>query len=288
MAKSDSKPLNDALAKLTANRKAATKKEAAKPAPQMALELWPDRVRAVPNAVLRGALFSINRTRTSSQKRELIASLEGQEIRILGVRLNQTDLDVWEMLLHLGREQPLGSRVEFSAHALLKALGRSASGRDHEVLKEEISRLAGTLIEITWTADKKTYGGSLVSEFFRDEATQRYVVVFNENMLSLYEGGYSHIDWEQRKALGSNSLAKWLHGFYATHAAPHPYRVTTLRNLCGSTAPLPQFRQMLKLALIRLEKTGAIEGWEIGDDNLVRVVKIPTSSQRKHLAKLRK
>ncbi|WP_081612071.1 plasmid replication initiator TrfA [Janthinobacterium sp. CG3] len=288
MAKSDFKPLSDALAKLNANRKTVAKKEPARPPPQMSLELWPDSVRGVPNAVLRGAVFSVSQIRTSSKKRELIASVEGQEIRFLGVRFNQTDLDVWEMLLHLGRQQPLGNRVEFSAHSLLKALGRGTSGKHHEELKEEIARLTSGLIEITWTADKRTYGGSLVTDFFRDEATQRYVVIFNQKMLGLYEGGYSHIDWEQRQALGKNSLAKWLHGFYATHAVPHPYRVETIRNLCGSTAALPQFRQKLKLALAQLEKIGAITAWEIGDDDLVRVSKIPTLSQKKHLGRLRR
>jgi hypothetical protein len=284
MAKSDFKPLSDALAKLNANRKKVTKKEPARPTPQMSLELWPDSVRGVPNAVLRGSLFTVSKTRTTAKKRELLAAVEGIEIRYVGIRLNQTDLDVWEMLLHLARQQPLGNHVEFSANAFLKMLGRGTSGKHYEELKEEIARLRSGTIEVTWTKDKKTFLGGLVEKAFRDEVTQRYVVVFDAKMLGLYEGGYSHIDWDQRQALGNNSLAKWLHGFYSTHAAPFPYKVETIKNLCGSTIQrLGDFRKLLRSALIELVNAGAIEIWEISTEDLVIVSRKPTMSQQKHL-----
>ena len=53
MTESKKKPLIDALEKLTNNRRPVVKK----PAPQMSLDLWPEAVRGVPNAVLRGALL---------------------------------------------------------------------------------------------------------------------------------------------------------------------------------------------------------------------------------------
>lgn len=256
------------------------------PAPQMSLALWPDSVRGVPNAVLRGSLFTVSKTREMFKKRELLAAVEGIEVRYLGIRFNQTDLDVWEMLLHLARLQPLGNQVTFHAHAFLKALGRKTGGKDHEQLKEEIARLQSGTVEVTWTKNGKTFGGSLVSEYYRDEETQRYVVVFSTKMLSLYEGGYSHINWEQRAALGNNSLAKWLHGFYATHAAPLPYKVETLKTLCGSTTKaLWEFRRMLKNALAELVEVGAIKDWEISWDDLVRIENKPSLSQIKHINK---
>lgn len=259
-------------------------REPKKTSSQMSLDLWPDSVRGIPNAVLRGSLFTVSKTRTIAKSRELLAAVEGIEIRFKGERFNQTDLDVWEMLLHLARLQPLGNRVEFSAHEFLKALGRGTSGMQHEQLKEQITRLIGGVVEVTWTKDKKTFGGSLVSEFFRDEEAQRYVVVFSEKMLNLYESGYSHIDWNQRQALGSNNLAKWLHGFYATHAEPFPYKVETIRTLCGSTAKeLKKFRQTLKSALNELTEIGAIQSWEINADDLVSIKRTPTLAQQKHL-----
>jgi hypothetical protein len=272
----------EALAKLNASRKPSTGKE--KPV-QLSLELWPDAVRAVPNAVLRGSLFTVSKQRATAKKRELLAAVDGIEIRFKGERFNQVDLDLWEMLLHLARLQPLGNQVQFTAHSLLKELGRGIGGKDHDDLKEDIARLLGGVVEITWTENGKTFLGHLVEKAYRDEATQRYVVMFDEKMLSLYAGGYSYIDWGRRKALKGNSLAKWLQGFYASHAAPYPYKVETIKNLCGSTvARLTDFRRLLKSALDELIAVGSIKSWEIKDD-LIHVVTVISKSQAKHLIK---
>ena len=255
-----------------------------KPA-QLSLELWPDAVRGVPNAVLRGSLFSVSKQRSTAKKRELLAAVEGIEIRFKGERFNQVDLDLWEMLLHLARLQPLGNQVEFSSYSLLRELGRGTGGKDHEDLKEDIARLLGGVVEITWTDTNRTFIGHLVDKAYRDESTQRYVVVFDTNMLGLYEGGYTYIDWERRKALKGNNLAKWLAGFYSSHAHPYAYKVETIKNLCGSTVGrLPDFRRMLKAALKELVQVGAIKSWEIEDD-LLRVVNTPSLSQAKHIVK---
>lgn len=255
-----------------------------KPKPkQLSLELWPDAVRGVPNAVLRGSLFSVSKQRSTAKKRELLAAVEGIEIRFKGERFNQVDLDLWEMLLHLARLQPLGNQVEFSSYSLLKELGRGTGGKDHEDLKEDIARLLGGVVEITWTDTNRTFIGHLVDKAYRDETTQRYVVVFDQKMLGLYEGGYSYIDWEKRKALKGNNLAKWLAGFYASHAQPYPYKVETIKNLCGSTVGrIPDFRRMLKSALNELVRVGCIRTWTITDD-LIHVTHTPTKSQVKHL-----
>jgi hypothetical protein len=256
---------------------------------QMSLDLWPERIRGVPNAVLRGALFSVSNNRPTFKKRTLISAVEGLEIRYKGERFNQTDLDLWEMLLHLARLQPLGSKVEFTAHALLKALGRGTGLSQHEQLKEDMARLRSGTVEITWTKEGKTFLGGLIEKAFRDEHTGRYVVVLDEKMRQLYDNGYTHIDWEQRQALGRNNLAKWLQGFYASHAEPFPYKVDTLHNLCGSANPdLRGFKRDLKKSLDQLLQVGAIKAWEIDGDDLVHIRRIPSRSQIKHLNRRKK
>jgi hypothetical protein len=261
------------------------KKSAVEPAKQMNLELWPDAVRGVPNAVLRGALFGVSSERKVHEKRTVIAAVDGIEVRFMGVTFNQTDLDVWEMLLHLARLQPLGTRVEFQARELLRALGRAGGKTQHEQLKEEITRLIGGVVEITWTAEKKSFGGALVHNFFRDEEAQRYVVEFNPKLLELYGGGYTMVDWSSRQALGRNNLAKWLQGFYATHARPYPMKVATLHKLCGSTDVLRNFKVSIKAALDELVRVGSIKSWEIQPGDLVAVEVVASKSQLKHLAK---
>ncbi|MBA4060872.1 MAG: hypothetical protein C0470_10970 [Verminephrobacter sp.] len=279
--------LKETVARKVAEAKA--QKKATTSDRQLKLELWPDEVRGVPNAILRGALFGVGQERTIHKKRTLVAAVEGYEIRFKGETFNQTDLDVLEGMLHLAMPHPLGKRVEFTVHSFLKALGRGTSGKHHEEFKEQVMRLVTGGIEITDTKARVTFMGTLVSKAFREEDSGRYVVIFDKDMLNLYEAGYSHIDWNQRMALGKSTLAKWLHGFYATHAKPYPYKVETLHNLCGSAdKSLRSFRQKLKKALDELICVRAIDGWIIDQDDLVTVQRTPSRSQQKHLNRMTK
>lgn len=276
-----------AKARVGAAAKAAKKAPAPK---QLSLELWPDAVRSLPNSVLRGALFGVSVARKTHKRRTLIAALENYEIRFKGETFNQTDLDTLQGMLHLARPHPLGTRVEFTVNSFLKELGRKVSGEQHEQFKEQIARLMGGVVEITSLKDQKTFIGTLVHKAFRDDATGRYVVIFDEDMLQLYQTGHTLIDWEQRQALGKNNLAKWLQGFYASHAKPFPYKVETIFNLCGSTTDrLGDFRKLLRLALDQLVKVGSIKSWSIDPKtDLVAVANVPSQTQLKHLAKAKK
>lgn len=286
MTKKDFKPLSDALNKLsqTVEQRGKIGKEVNK-AIAAQLELWPDQVRGVPNAALRGSLFGVSKVRATAKKRTLLTTVNGIEIRFKGERFNQLDRDTWEMLLHLARQQPLGTRVAFQANAILKSLGRKTGGDQHEQLKEEITRLRSGTVEIKWIAEQKTFGGGLISNYYRDDVTGEWIVIFDEKMQALYDAGYTHIDWEQRQALRDNHLAQWLHGFYTTHAEPFPYKVETLKGLCGSTiSRLGDFRKSLRVALDAIKEVGAITNWEIEKKtDLVHVSRVPSISQQKHL-----
>lgn len=222
--------------------------------------------------------------RKTHKKRTLIATTENYEVRFKGETFNQTDLDTLQGMLHLAVRHPLGTRVEFSVQSFLKEVGRGTGKEQHEQFKEQIMRLVTGGIEITYIREKKTFIGTLVSKAYRDEETGRYVVVFNEDMLQLYQSGYTLIDWSQRQALGKNSLAKWLHGFYSSHAAPYPYKVETLHKLCGSSTTAKEFKRLLKDGLDKLIEVAALKNWEIElETDLVKVVRVQTKSQRKHL-----
>lgn len=269
------------------DKKAAPKAPAAK---QLSLPMWPDSAIGIPNALLRGALFGVSTERKLLQKRTLLTSVGGYEIRFKGETFNQTDLDVVSKLLDLAQPHPLGKRVEFSANELLKDLGRGTGGKDHEQLKEEITRVMGGVVEISDTKGQKTYIGTLVQDAGIDDATERWEIVFNDRMLALYEDGYTLVDQDQRQLLGRNNLAKWLHGHYSSHAKPFPFKVQTLRDLCGSTTKrLSDFRTKLRAALAQLVKVGAIKSWKIDQKtDLVEVENVPSQTQLKHLTKAAK
>jgi hypothetical protein len=250
------------------------------------LPLWPDAVRAVPNALLRGALFSISNVREVVKKRTLLASVKGIEVRFKGERLNQTDLDTWETIIHLARTQKLGAKVQFSAHSMLTMLGRHHGREQHEQLKEDISRLTGAVVEITIKETAQAFGGALVQSYYRDEVEQVYVIEVSPQLLKLYQAGNTYIDWSERQQLGNANLAKWLHGFYSSHAVQLPYKVATIRELCGAKATqrLGDFRKLLRTALdLLVTRETSITGWSIDENDCVVVKRRPSNSQRNHL-----
>ena len=278
--------LNDAVSKLTRNvaeqvgqgepESTPERHEPTETQPlQMKLEFWPDHVRGMPNAALRGSLFSVAKIRTIAKKRELLSSVENIEIRFKGERFNQTDLDVVEMLLHYNRGRQIDATIEFSVNKLLHDLDRATGGGDHEQLKEELARLMGGVVEITWKKEKRTFSGSFIRNAYRDDKTQTYVVVLDEKMIALFEQGFTWVDWEQRRALGTNNLAKWLHGFYSTHSDPYAYKVETLKELCGSTTGrLGDFRKALHVALDKLKAVGAItDASRVTENDSVEIVR---------------
>jgi len=277
-----------AVSRLTALAETAQQPDAQEPrgpAKVIQLPLWPEAKRGAPNAVLRAALFAAiqGKGRQYMLRKELIATQDGVTIRYTGGQLDQADLDVWEQVLHLARTQALGTKCYFTAHGFLKALGRSTGKHDHAWLGESLARLSATSVEIT--AARRTYFGSLIDGGVRDEDTGRYVVEINPKLAKFYgRTQWTQIDWEQRQRLRGKPLALWLHGFYASHAAPYPLTVAYLHKLSGSqTKQVWKFKQNLTKALRDLEALGAIKAFEIRND-LVHVWTIPSPSQQKHLA----
>lgn len=270
------------------------------------LPLWPEPVRGVPNGVLRSALFgAIKRGKRRYMEREPIAAIDGIAIIYTGLRLDQSDLDVWEGALHLARHVKLGYRIEFTEKGFLRLIGRGGQGGDgigksnREWLKKVLARLSATTVEIKH--GPYAYGGSLIDEYFRDDQSGRYVMILNPRMKAIFNrDGFTQIDWSIRQALRGHPLAQWLHGFYSTHAAPLPYKIETLHRLCGSEtgenaktdaerhkALLGWRDDSLAPALKALESVSGQAGqtftWEIASGSLVSVGRTPTASQKKHL-----
>lgn len=256
------------------------------PPPTAQLPLWPEPTRGTPNAWLRGALFAaIQGKERRALKRELLVTVDGLEIRFTGWQLDQSDLDVWDAIVHLSRLRPIGEQVEFTAHSILRALGRDTGKSQHEWLKDAVARLYSAGVEIT--AGRFTYFGALLKGA-RDEATGHYQVQLARELLDMYLAGWTQIKWEERTALRRKPLALWLHGWFSTHAQPYPIRVETLRRLSGSrNKDVSGFKRLLRAALIELETISAITKWEVRGD-VVHITRCPTPSQRKHLAKARK
>lgn len=253
------------------------------------LPLWQEPVRAVPNGFLRSALFgAIKKGMRRYMQGELVAAVDGVEIRYTGQRLDQGDLDVWENVLHAVRLQELGSQCRLTSYALLKLMGKTDTGKNRATLHTRIIRLVANALEVK--QGRYSYMGSMIAGAAKDEETQEWVIELNPKLRPLFAADqFTLIDWDVRHALSGQPLAQWLHGFYASHAKPYPIRMDTLLELSGSENNSPtSARQTLRKALDAVTEAGAAHGqpfsYEIQSD-LVHVEKKGSIPQRRHLAK---
>jgi TrfA protein len=259
------------------------------PAKVIQLPLWAEPARGMMNATLRSALFAAVCSKDRRfMNRELIAAVNGVEIRFKGEQLNQEDLDVCAEVFHLARLHPLGDTCHTSAHGLLKALGRHTGKYEHEQLHASLIRLQAHSVEIN--GPRLDYFGSLVLEGVKDKLTRQYVIKLSPKLAPLFRQGWTGLDPERRRQLRRKPLALWLDAFYATHEEPYPYKVETLRDLSGSrTERLRRFREALRRALADLQATGAIASWDIDpESDLVHVHKVTTITCRRKLPKAKK
>lgn len=248
------------------------------------LPLWAEPARGTPNGVLRGALFAaINPNKRRALRRETIADEKNLKIIFTGWQLDQSDRDVWELALHMARQQPLGQGIYFTAHGFLKALGRATGKAQHEWLKDVFARLGGCFAEITH--NNYTYADNLLG-FEREEETQRYKLTVNPKMANLYMAGWTQTDYEERTHIGNKKfLALWLHGYIASHAQLYPTKVETFYRLSGSTnTDIYSFKRQLLKALEDLKSIDLIKDYAV-ERQLVHIEKYPSGSQIRHLNK---
>lgn len=260
------------------------KKENAGKGEIVRLPTWPESVRGTPTAILRSALFAaIKPSNRKAMQREVIASLNGIEIRATGIQLSQFEMDIWEHALHLSRKVPLGCPIEFYANDFLRKLGKSIGGDAQRRLKKSLALLMGCGLEVT-IKDKYTYAGTLL-EYCRDEEKGHYLLRINPHLKNLFDAGWTEIDFKQRALLRRKPLAQWLHLFLATHKKPFSIRVATYQRLSGSqNKDASRFTQALKKALKDLNEIGYIRNFTI-QKGIVEVERSSNNIQKIHAPK---
>lgn len=251
------------------------------------LPLFPHEQAGTPDCFLRSSAFAGTDRGCGYVENEPVKSLAGYDMKFTGKQLTQHHLVVWEALVKLANQHPLGNECAFSIHAFFKKyLGyKGKIGKaNYDQICLTFTHLCACAIEVK-IKGCKVFGAAPIDEYWRDDETGRAIIRLNPKLAQLFgKGMWSTLQWEQRLALKKYPLALWLHGFYSSHAKPLPYKVETLQELSGSNIKrLDHFRQALKKALHRLMESGVITGWHIGPGDLVHVEKTPTISQARAL-----
>jgi len=237
---------------------------------QLQLPIWPQDLRGLPNAFARSALFTVANMRKGERKnmkRHAIATLKGIEISYTGEELRQDDEDVFLQILHIARNQELGTAVRFTAYSMISELGWTRNSSSYRRLVDCLDRMKASSIAVTVSGQngvRENYTGSLIRSFrWKEEGAsgtpmREWEILLEREIISLFNPhSYSRLDWKMRLKLPA--LEKWLHSFYHTHSQPFPYKVETIHQLTGSEIPLKEirkFRYKLKKALENLVELG--------------------------------
>ena len=241
------------------------------------LPLWPDAKRGTPNSFIRSALFSA----IQSKDRQFIEgkaldSQAGIAIRYTGQQLNQEDLTLWETLVHLAKDHPLGNVCTFTAHNVLTEMGLHTGGDEHGRLHSGITRLNACSVQVTH--EGRTYFGALVKSGVKDEVTSHYTIELNRELIRLYgETQWTAIDWQQRIALRRKPLAQALHAYYSSHRSPFPVKLATLQRLTGSRNDQASgFKRQCRTALGHLVDIDFLTDYSIEKDLVSVTRKAPS------------
>ncbi len=244
------------------------------------LPLWAETLRCLPNELLRSALFSAknrNQPRAYLKKQDIAVLFDGR-ITYQGEELRQDDEIVWLQLIHLAKERPLGSLVEFTPYSFCKAIGWTICNSSYVRLRESLDRMQSTALAVYSKRLKEGVSLSMIPLFaWQDENKQtlkKYRVQVAPQLVQLFgTNHYTRVEWEQRLALPVG-IATWLHGYYASHREPFPIKLESIKQGAGITTERPsKVRELIEKALAELVKVGFLKSWEIVGD-LVHVKRV--------------
>lgn len=259
-------------------RKAA--KESAGPL-QAVFPEWDDDRRGLPNSFVRCGLFTAASANSPRQwlQDEVVASLSNYTVAYSGRELRQDDLSVWLAIVNMGKSQPLGEPIHFTAYRLITDLKWRVHSETYASIKAIIERLKVTSVKISTVDQKSQYAGSLIRDFLFNDTDPNgktcWTVRLEPSIAKLFlEDTTTLFEWQIRCALGRRaSLAAWLFSFYCTHANPIPYHVEKIHELCKSEDRLMRsFKANLRAALEKLVTEGFLTTYSIQND-VVQVVR---------------
>lgn len=240
---------------------------------------------AFPTALIRSQLFATITRETYAKKygipldkidklylnNEMLASWKGVEIKYSGALMNQTDLDVFLVLLDSFKEMGSGYIGAITLRDLAKSLKKNSSRTDQ--IAESIKRLTTATVEISkFGINNKiegVYTGHLVEETYRDNNSKYYVKI-NPRFSDLFSvSGYVMQELPKRLSLGKNQTAKWMLGYVLSHEStfdnPHRVYFSTLQKLSGSEIEPRVFKNRVKSIFEKFQQMEVIKGWMISE-----------------------
>lgn len=265
---------------IRARVKAIQKRAVAKRSELAQLPLWPEAVRAIPNEIVRSALFNARNRKTPREgyRQQPLAIIGEGKITYTGEELRQDDQTVWLQLLHQAKAQRVGDVVEFTPYSFCKAVGWSVGGASYQRLRDIFTRLQATSLSVY--SQRLGQGVSLsMLPYFRwtdevGESLPAWQVKVAPELVHLFgEFYFTQVEWKQRLEL-PDGLATWLHGYLASHKEPYPLKLDTIRLGAGLTTMTNSgLRRTVMIALQHLIDVGFLASFSITPEGVASFVR---------------
>jgi len=238
------------------------------------LPSWKDATVALPNALLRSALFSASSASREALFEAPIAAQGDVVLTLTGHQLCDYDRRVFAACLnHYRDDRPLSpddaspAWVTLSFYQFAQDLGTAYGAKVHKAIRDSLVRLSAAHLRVRINrrdiplprlidvAFDDGYAG-LEPEECVLRGSDRVAFRIFESMANLF----GPADWSavpQPALTEYAGLAAWLASFYSTHAKPYPLKVADLYRYAGVTCEPREFRRMLKTALEKLQRDTA-------------------------------
>jgi hypothetical protein len=250
------------------------RRQATRRASEVYLPSWSAMARALPNALLRSALFSVGRSAQANNANLLangstclvagkeIATFKNVTLTYSGYGLCQFDRQVYSTCLDYYREVPLcpeesSRHVRATFYEFAHRMGNEYSVKAHRAIRASLLRLSFAQIRIRYER-MNIEVPKLLSVTFEDggstedfKGSDVLLLRVTTAVAELFgPGSWTAID---REAVGYDGLRGWLASFYAGHARPQWLPVELLHRLSGYESNKRNFRAGLVRALEKLK-----------------------------------
>lgn len=241
----------------------------------------PDDKIALPNFMLRSALFPVSESEEFEVKDKFVESLGNSGAVINGIPFIGYDRQILAILLREASKYPLANFnvygysddewISISMHQISKHLKVTPGANVYKAISSSLKRLSTTRIDVE-------VSGVVVNlrKLIQVKDSEERVINFRvPKEVAEFYGLNSWTRLPDSFVSHSKGYAGWLSAFYRTHSRSYPIHFSRLAELMGAQCRLSDFRKKVKAALEVLTKDSIdpelrVEKWSINkkDDKI--------------------
>ena len=233
---------------------------------------------ALPNDVNRSSLFApIARGPRRRHHQAKMVTRSDCTLEYSGEQLDEADADIAMALIQFALPRPFAEPVPVNRAELLRFIGRGTGKTQYEWLHRRIKAMTeATMFLETRRKDGtrrysvgRYYGFHIIDKFAYDEATGVYYFVLDARWFAMFMGrNFALIDWQKRKELTRQDMAKALQRLIATDAETvQRYALDGLKAQFSYSGRMRDFREAISRACSELVRVGVLARYRLDESS---------------------